>query len=315
MTNFQPILDLISQNKLDEAALLISPILEAEPANPEAWFALGCLQHNRKDSQWAIQSYKKAIELDPAHSRSLNNYARLLRSSSSLDDHVEARRAFKELKKLIPDAASPRSVYIGLPHYGHTDPAFEESLMAMITTIKPEHNMDWMACRCEGSRISSNRNRLAQDAMKKHATHILFIDTDMDFPPDAMLRMLAWDKDIVCATTCKRGDDTGTPIGQAVSKQDGTDALQVTNGQGLIEMNLIGACFMMIKLDVFDKIRQPAFYEPPNYADNDAFGEDITFCKMVREAGFQIWMDFDLSVQLGHWGRKRYHIKPKVSHG
>jgi GT2 family glycosyltransferase len=183
----------------------------------------------------------------------------------------------------------------------------------MIMSIRPQDGIDWMMCRCEGSRITSNRNRLVADARKKGATHILMIDSDMDYPPNALHRLLSHDKEIVGATTCKRGDENGVPIGQAMPTAD-TDAndenLKVSSGSGLIHMNAFGCCFMLIKMSVFDKIGLPAFYEPPLSEIEDAQGEDITFCRLAREAGYDIWMDFDLSIELGHWGKKRYHIKP-----
>jgi len=269
------------------------------------------IQQKRQDLQWAVESYRKAFTLDPTHAEALYNYARLLRGNAHPDLQTESRGAFKAAKRLNPNLSIPYSVYIGIPHYGHSDPAFEESFDALIANIKPEHNIDWMSCRCEGSRITSNRNRLVQDAIKKNATHILFIDSDMDFPHDALHRLLNHNKDIVCATTCKRGDETGTPIGQAADDGAGKEVKKVTTGTGqLVEMQLVGACFMLINLDIFDKLQHPVFYEPPEYSIGDALGEDITFCKIVRQAGFKVWLDVDLSFQLGHWGKKRYSIKP-----
>lgn len=311
MTDFQPILDLISQKKLDEALALLQPVLEADPDNAEAWHCQGCLQQTRGDNQWAIECYKKAFTINHDHTRALYNYGTLLRRNPALELATASRKAFKHVKKLIPNAAIPYTVYMGFPHYGSSEPRFEESLTELMAATKPEYGLDLMQCRCEGSRITSNRNRLAADARAKGATHIFFVDSDMDFPPDALLRLLAHDKDIVGATTCKRGDEDGIPIGQALGVGDANGVKEIKTGCGLIEMVAMGCCFMLIKMEVFDKIKLPAFYEPPNYDIEDAWGEDITFCKIARENGYQIWMDFDLSTQLGHWGKKRYHIKPK----
>ncbi len=286
------ILNLIFDGKIEEATSKLLPFLEENPDDPNAWYGMGLIQQKRQDFQWAVESYRKAFTLAP-HPEALYEYGRLLRGNAN------------------PDLNTPKAVYIGIPHYGHSEPAFEESLDAMVAAIKPEHNIDWMSCRCEGSRITSNRNRLVQDAIKKNATHILFIDSDMDFPADSIHRLLGHNKDIVCATTCKRGDETGTPIGQAVDDGDGKEVKRVSTGTGqLAEMQLVGACFMLINLDIFDKLQHPVFYEPPEYSIGDALGEDITFCKIVRQAGFKVWLDVDLSFQLGHWGKKRYSIKP-----
>ena len=308
------LLKLISDGKFDEARTIISPALTANPLNGDMWFALGCIQDMQQDIPYAIQSYKRATELSPDNDKAWFNYARLIKQSPLPENQLEVRKAYKEVLRITPDANVQKTIYIGIPHYGSSAPAFEESLHALRSYIKPEHNINLLIRRCEGSRITSNRNQLVKDAIHNQATHILFIDSDMDFPADSLIRMLDHNKDIVCATTCKRGDMEGKPIGQIAQEEGKSEDTRIVRTDGtLYEMQLVGACFMLINLDVFKKIRLPAFYEPPYYEGEDAYGEDITFCKLVKNAGLKIWCDMTLSFQLGHHGSYRYHIKHKES--
>jgi tetratricopeptide (TPR) repeat protein len=313
MWNFNMSLDIIEklcgEGKLSEAFDVAKAML-AKGETAEAWHCLGCVQSSRKDYEWAIQSFKKAIEIDPNYTAALCNLVYIYDHFKLYQDSNEANR---RCRAIVPDVKLPKLwdiVYIGIPTYGLAPINFTMSLVALIMATTPEDRISYMICPCIGSRIASNRNRLAADALKRGATHIMFIDNDMMFPPDAIKRLLSYNKDIVCATACKRGDDDGVPIGTAIGKKEGDEAVKVSTGSGLIEMSLVGSCFMLIKSEVFANIAPPLYYEPANPPDGDAFGEDITFCKIVRNNGYQIWMDFDLSIQLGHIGEKVYYIQP-----
>lgn len=59
----QPSLD----RDVEEAAREQQAILEREPTNPRAYFALGTLCHFRGQADAAISFYLRAIELDPTY--------------------------------------------------------------------------------------------------------------------------------------------------------------------------------------------------------------------------------------------------------
>ncbi len=299
---------MLRTRKLKEAENILEPLIKNKSDFPMVWHHWGCLQMNLSNYGDAERAFEQCVKLDPKHDGAWYNLGTI---SLRKDDRDAAMRAFWKVKEVVPDAIIPRIgkavVFIGIPHYGKVNMEFMMSYVDMISRLKPSDNIEVEMTNCCGSRITSNRNQLAKLAMRRGATHILWIDSDMSFPPNALQRLLAHQKDIVCATTCKRGDEDGTPIGSAAGpSKDG----KVELGTGLVEMTLVGSCFMLVKLDVYEKIGLPAYYEPPNPEDGDAFGEDITFCKLAREAGFKIWLDFGLSVELGHWGEKMYHIKP-----
>jgi hypothetical protein len=65
---------------------------------------------------------------------------------------------------------------------------------------------------------------------------------------------------------------------------------------------------MLIKMHVFEKIERPYFAEPVWPGTDFPEGEDIYFIRRVREAGFQVWCDIDISKTLGHIGSKEYYI-------
>jgi hypothetical protein len=62
---------------------------------------------------------------------------------------------------------------------------------------------------------------------------------------------------------------------------------------------------MMIKASIFAKLEEPYFYfeQLPN---NKILGEDIYFCIKAKDAGFDTWVDHDLSMGIKHIGQYTY---------
>ena len=67
--------------------------------------------------------------------------------------------------------------------------------------------------------------------------------------------------------------------------------------------------FMLIKTSVFDKLEKPYFAEPINSEDRQLIPEDNFFCMNALKAGFELWCDLGISMQLGHLGTKEYKIQ------
>lgn len=311
LDNYQHIRNLINNNNTKEADEILAPLKAGN--DPWVWCYSGISQFMQGNLGSAASDFERCIELDAANDVAHYNYGTIAvrRGNTQL-----ARKHFDKVRELVPDAVLPRLdkavVFIGLPHYGRIPMEFMLSYCDMITRVKPSDNIELLMANCCGSRITSNRNQLVKMAQRKGATHILFIDTDMIWPNDALQRLLTHGRDIVCATTCKRGDEEGIPIGCAIAQEGGKPGVVEVRG-GLVEMRLVGSCFMLIRMEVFDKIGLPAYYEPPDAENGDAFGEDITFCKLATAAGYRIWLDYNLSAELGHLGDKVYQIKPKVT--
>jgi hypothetical protein len=154
----------------------------------------------------------------------------------------------------------------------------------------------------EGTLIANQRAELSLDAMREGCTHLLFIDSDMRFPQDMISRLLAHDVDIVATNCARRRMPTG-PTAQ-VYKENGDRELVWTmlESTGLQEVGSVGMGVMLIKSSVFKALSEP-WYETPWRSDKRGYiGEDVFFCKKAREAGFKIWIDHDVSKEIGHIG-------------
>jgi hypothetical protein len=115
-------------------------------------------------------------------------------------------------------------------------------------------------------------------------------------------RLLAHDVDIVATNCARRRMPTG-PTAQ-VYKENGDRELvwSMPESTGLQEVGSVGMGVMLIKAGVFKALSEP-WYETPWRSDKRGYiGEDVFFCKKAREAGFKIWIDHDVSKEIGHIG-------------
>jgi hypothetical protein len=154
----------------------------------------------------------------------------------------------------------------------------------------------------QGTLIANQRAELCLDAMHEKCTHVLFIDSDMRFPQDMIERLLQHDLDIVATNCARRRMPTG-PTAQ-IYKENGERELVYTMPEttGLQEVGSVGMGVMLIKANVFAKLAEPWFETPWRHDKRGYIGEDVFFCKKARDAGFKIWIDHDVSKEIGHIG-------------
>jgi hypothetical protein len=71
---------------------------------------------------------------------------------------------------------------------------------------------------------------------------------------------------------------------------------------GLEEVGSVGTGVMLIKREVFQGMSEPWFDMPWQYDNRGYMGEDVFFCKKAQELGFKVYIDHDVSKEIGHIG-------------
>ena len=101
-----------------------------------------------------------------------------------------------------------------------------------------------------------NRNLIIKEALEQKCSHILFIDDDMAFPPNALMKLLAHDKDYVSGLFLKRVYPH-LPI--IFTQEDGKDVRRhlIDGESGLIEVAATGFGFTLVKTIVFSYLEEP----------------------------------------------------------
>lgn len=147
------------------------------------------------------------------------------------------------------------------------------------------------------SLIPNSRFILARDALARGADYVLFVDSDMTFPGDALRRLLGHSKPIVGATYARRREPYGV-LGYA------PDGAEIPPGAtGLWPFARLPGGMLLIAREVFDRVPRPWFPVTYRPETDDYESEDFGFCRWAIEAGYDIWCDLDLSHELGHVGQ------------
>lgn len=205
-------------------------------------------------------------------------------------------------------------VLVGIPSGQNWDAKFGMSLMGLIAgTANPPPPFEFIDLglhNAKGSILPQLRQNIVKGALQKEATHVLFIDSDMTFPPDVVTRLLAHNLPVVacnCVTKTLPASPTarlfeeGNPAGRLVYQHEWNES----DGP-LKEVWRVGTGIMMIDMSVFDHLKPPYF--PIKYSDlnEDFVGEDWGFCELLQEVEIPIYVDMDLSFEIGHRGSLEY---------
>ena len=156
-----------------------------------------------------------------------------------------------------------------------------------------------------GSEIASQRQQLATEALSTECTHILWLDSDMRFPNITLEALLSHDKDIVACNYSTRVEPH-MPVAFA-SKHDMGERLSAD--VGLNKVAAVGMGCMLVKRNVFESMTLPYFGVEWNQDYTSLIGEDLYFANKADKAGYDIWIDSDLSNRIAHIGTRAYTLE------
>jgi hypothetical protein len=156
-----------------------------------------------------------------------------------------------------------------------------------------------------GSEIASQRQQLATEALSTECTHILWLDSDMRFPNITLEALLSHDKDIVACNYSTRVEPH-MPVA-FTSKQDMSERLGAD--VGLNRVAAVGMGCMLVKRNVFESMSLPYFGVEWNQDYTSLIGEDLYFANKADLAGYDIWIDSDLSNRIAHIGTRAYTLE------
>ena len=162
--------------------------------------------------------------------------------------------------------------------------------------------------------IHQARNYLTSVFLTTEYTHLLFIDSDVEFGAEAGMRMLVADKDII--TTPYRAKNPDLNNHTYTVKFPDPKVIPILPG-GLVEIDAGPTGLMLIDRKVFEKIiknrpdlkiknrvnpgikedeKSHSFYHlffDFAFEDGYTMGEDLSFCKLARKEGFKLYANID----------------------
>ena len=182
---------------------------------------------------------------------------------------------------------------IGLPTNRGIKPKTLQSILELIAHNSYDYSI---LVSTEGFNTAENRTWLTAKLAKEGCTHILFLDDDMIYPPDALERLLSHDKDIVGAKYHnRRGGEKGGEVIEYLENRSDTE---------LFECIALGGGLLLVKSEVFRKVPQPWFWYKIAPSGMVMMSNDWFFCEKARESDYKIWCD--PTIKPGHIGLKEY---------
>jgi len=153
-----------------------------------------------------------------------------------------------------------------------------------------------------GSVITIARRNLAEIFMKSDFDYIWWVDSDMKFPIDAPVRMLKHNVPIVGVNYRRRRFPKPNFTGMMGTPGAYTE-FQTTDQSPPMELiDVLPHGCVLVHRSVYEKIPGPFYLQEFVPELNLELGEDIFFCNRVKEAGFEIWCDQQLSREVAHIG-------------
>ena len=160
-----------------------------------------------------------------------------------------------------------------------------------------------------GSILANMREQMVQDAIEAKATHVLFLDSDQTFPPDTLHRLLHHKKEVIGCNIAVKQIPSAPTARQAGNGNAGVNVYTTEDSPILEKVWRLGTGVMLIDLSIF---KNPVLHKGPWFEqvwkpDVGSFtGEDWGFCRNLQKAGVGIWVDHDLSKEIGHLGNLNY---------
>lgn len=183
---------------------------------------------------------------------------------------------------------------IGMPMARGIQPQTMRCLLAALADLRKEPYVTVHLFDPIGYQIDHARNVITQEALNfvPDLTHIMWIDDDMTFAPDAIRRLLDHNLPIVGGLCFNRRHPYGPVL---VNFTERGFAFDYDYPEGLNQYDGTGAAFLLTKKEVYLRIHEK---HPEGPWTITTVGEDISFCRRAASVGYKIMVD--TRVKIGH---------------
>ena len=228
------------------------------------------------------------------------------------------------------------SIHIAMPCY---DMVKIPTMISMVKLVKEltVAGLTFELNTMKSPYVAYARNILMSRFLQRDEDYLLFIDSDLEFEPECVLKMLVPEKDIMCTPYRTKTNDPDS-VKYTVGIKDPQN-VKILQG-GLVEIQNGPAGMMLIKrtvlkkmikdypdreikyhpnIDTFPKDMRIYNFWDCNFKDGVWKGEDIFFCDLARQSGFKIYANLDSTLihhgSFGYKGKYSDVFKMKKKNG
>jgi hypothetical protein len=195
--------------------------------------------------------------------------------------------------------AKPIKLAILVPTRDMVHAHFAYSLAQLVKTTS-EVGIDTYLYFDSSTILLNQREKLIDEAIKMEADYVLWLDSDMMFPSNVVLKLLAHNKDIVACNYMKRSLPMKTVAYTDLNDWDSWVPMEPQ--EELVKVKGIGMGCILMKTEVFKKLEKPYFEFRFKEDTKDWFGEDFILQDKIQKVGYEIFVDTMLSMEIKHVG-------------
>jgi hypothetical protein len=233
----------------------------------------------------------------------------------------EEHRGYKP--RLLTNPPAPFKVFIAMPTRDMVPAEFMFDLVQAVglaaSTVVADGIVELGTNVIQSTAVQVGRQELSEAVLAQgDVTHILWLDTDHRFKADSFFRIFKHlkrsqeEKFIVGANYSTRKFPPRAVAFKHLRKpfakpDDDENVLLFTlpTSSGLEEVDAVGFGFVLMPVEVLRDIGDDKqyfmFYHNPDNL-RQWMGEDVYFCRLAKQAGWKIFVDHDLSQEIGHLG-------------
>ena len=211
-------------------------------------------------------------------------------------------------------------LFIATPTYDTLSAGYTFALFHTASALKEADISYELALYSGDCHVDDARNRLVRDFLETDCTDLLFIDADLRWEAESVVKIMSYDRDVVAGTYPLKQDEEKYPCrffeGEIWAEDD-----------GLIEVESVPTGFLRIKRHVLETLAEKAVKFKPKSDNRSDFpliferqvhdgirwGGDYTFCRKWRGEGGEIYVDpnmwFDHYGETIYSGRLASHLK------
>ena len=218
----------------------------------------------------------------------------------------------KEKRAITAPAKKPRRVIIATPVAadGSVSIYYVDSLINSFRLAASQNVELYPIYMANDVLIQRARNDLIALAIEAQVDDLIWIDSDIQWEPDWLFRLLSYPMDVVGGTYPKKSDDEQYPV-QIMGK-----TIPIDQKTGLLEVDGLGTGFLRLTKKALQALWESSRPYTSNGKagrwicevlvgeDGEVIGEDIVLCHKLHALGYKIYLDAGMTC--AHVGQKRY---------
>jgi hypothetical protein len=198
---------------------------------------------------------------------------------------------------------TPSRVSILVPTRDTVYSHFSHSLAGLVK-VSTQMGIDVHVFFNSATILIEQREQLVNQAISLQSEWLLWLDSDMMFPSTTLLRLLAHNEDIVGCNYMKRSYPFSSVAYTNTKDWDSWVPLQ--SQDELLNVEGVGMGCVLMKTSVFQKLNKPYFEYTYNPETKGWTGEDFVLFNKLKNVGYQLKIDTNLSNEIYHIGTFAY---------